>query len=269
MRRLFYNVLAIASWSSPLAADEKLDRLMQAMQLQEVIEIIGKEGREQGEVLIDTVLDGNGDSYFQAEVEDIYDPVWMHDQMIRTVGEYLNEGQIEQATVFFESELGQTIISLENSARMALMDDAIDDMARQAYRQFDRETEFYLLIDEYVHVNDLIEQNVQGSLSADYNFFLGISNSQGFPMENDLLLNQLMEQKGEVAVETESWVYSFLLLAYQPLSKAQMRENIAFSRTETGQALNEALFKGFDFMIDGIYYRLGEAVARAIDSSEL
>ncbi len=46
-------------------------------------------------------------------------------------------------------------------------------------------------------------------------------------------------------------------------------KNIAFSRTETGQALNEALFQGFDYMIDAISYRMGEAVARAMDASDL
>ena len=269
MRLLACAITALAFMSAPLAANEGVERLMQVMQLPEFVDIIGQEGRVYGKELDETVLGGSGGSYFQAEVEDIYDPVWMRDQMTKAVGEHLSTGQIEQAILFFESDLGQVIISLENSARLALMDDAIDAMARQRYQQVDRNTEFFRLIDEYVQVNDLVEQNVRGSLSADYNFFLGMSYGQGLPVENDAVLNQLLAQKDEMTVETETWVYSFLLMAYQPLSKAQMRENIAFSRTQTGQALNEALFKAFDYTIDAISYRLGEAVARAIDASDL
>lgn len=64
-------------------------------------------------------------------------------------------------------------------------------------------------------------------------------------------------------------MYSFLLLAYKPLNESQMRENIAFSRTETGRALNLALFDGFDDMIDSISFQLGAAVAQALTASDL
>ena len=48
-----------------------------------------------------------------------------------------------------------------------------------------------------------------------------------------------------------------------------MRENIAFSRTETGRAVNEAFFDGFDKMYDHIYFQLGQAVSRALSASDL
>ncbi|KIC44375.1 50S ribosomal protein L21 [Ruegeria sp. ANG-S4] len=269
MRYLIASIVTFAFWAAPVIANEKVNRLMSAMQVQDVMEIMGKEGRAQGDELNRTVLNGMGGTFFRTQIEDIYDPVWMQDQMTATIGENMDDGQLEQAALFFESDLGQTIVSLENSARSALMDDAIDEMARDAYRQFDRDTSFFKLIDEYVHVNDLVEQNVQGSLSADFNFYLGMSSGQATPVDGDALLSHLLTQKSEVTEETETWIYSFLLMAYQPLSEAQMRENIAFSRTDTGRALNEALFLGFDDMIDAISYRLGEAVAHAMNASDL
>lgn len=269
MRFLVFVITVVCFWSSPSGANEPVERLMQAMHLADIVEIMGQEGLEQGKELDKTVLDGAGGVYFKSQVEDIYDPAWMRKSLTRSVGRGLSDAQLEQAALFFESKLGQTIVSLENSARQAMMDDAIDELARQTYRQVDRNTEYFKLIDEYVQVNDLIEQNVRGSLSADYNFFLGMSDNRGIPLDGDTMLSQLLGNKDEVTAETEAWIYSFLLMAYQPLSEAQMRENIAFSRTETGRALNEALFIGFDDMIDAISYRLGEAVGRAMTASEL
>ena len=80
---------------------------------------------------------------------------------------------------------------------------------------------------------------------------------------------QLLTEKDNVRRETETWLYSFLLMAYQPLTETQMRENTAFSRTETGRAVNEAFFVGFDRMYDEIYYRLGRAAFQVLNGSDL
>ncbi|MGI9369446.1 MAG: DUF2059 domain-containing protein, partial [Ruegeria sp.] len=182
---------------------------------------------------------------------------------------HLSKTQLEQAAIFFESELGQSIISLENSARRAMSDDAIEEMANATYEEIDKKSGYFALVDEYIQVNDLIEQNVQSSISADFNFIRGIADGQGSTSDDRALLSQLLEQKDTTANNTKTWLYSFLLLAYQPLSEAQMRENIAFSRTDTGRALNRALFDGFDDVYDGISYQLGLAVADAMQASDL
>ncbi len=269
MKPLATILTSLWLWITPVAADERAERLMRAMHVTDIVEIMGQEGLEQGRELDKAMLDGAGGTYFQAQIEEIYDADWMREKLTRSVDDNLSDTQLEQAALFFESKLGQTIVSLENSARLAMMDDAIDEVARQIYRQADRDTAFYKLVDEYVQVNDLIEQNVRGSLSADLNFFLGMSDNRGVQLDGDSMLSQLLDNTEEVTAETEAWIYSFLLMAYQPLSEAQMRENIAFSRTETGRALNEALFRGFDEMIDAISYRLGEAVGRAMSASDL
>ena len=76
-------------------------------------------------------------------------------------------------------------------------------------------------------------------------------------------------QTDSVTEDTRMWLYSFFLLAYKPLTDSQMRENIAFSRTETGKAINTALFESFNRMFDTIYYQLGQAVAQVLKGSDL
>lgn len=266
MRRVFLAI-AVVLWGVPLQADQKVDRLAQAMHLSHVMEILVQEGQGHREELDETLLDNTGGAFFESQVSDIYDPVWMQKQLTDAFEAGLSDAQLDQAILFFESDLGQTIVALENSARQAMSDQAIEDMAREAYDSVKRNTTRFELVDEYIQANDLIEKNVQGALSSDYSFFQGLDvDAQGDDQE---LLAELLSQKKSRAAETEAWLYSFLLMAYRPLDETQMRENIAFSRTETGGALNDALFDGFDRMFNDISFRMGRAVARTLRASDL
>lgn len=254
-------------WSVPVLANERVNRLAHAMKLDQVIELLIDEGMVYQRELEEDLLDGAGGPFFEAQVQKIYSHYWMKDRLTEAFAGGMTKEQLDQAIVFFESDLGQTIVSLENSARQAFGDEAIEEMAREVYENANQNGVFYDLVDEYIQANNLIDQNVQGSLSADYNFFLGLYGDT--IAENETVLDELLAQQETMTADTTTWLYSFLLLAYQPLTEAQMRENIAFSRTDTGQALNAALFVGFDEMFDGISFRLGEAVAQVLKSSDL
>ncbi|CUJ95541.1 hypothetical protein RUE5091_01552 [Ruegeria denitrificans] len=265
--RLVAAFLALFAWAVPLQAEEKIERLMQALQLDAVITILRDEGNLLGQDLQQTFLDDNGGPVFLDQVDRIYDADKMRSQVKEVFEEALTESQMERAILFFESDLGQDIISLELSARVAMADETIEEMAQDAYEQGDRSTELFRLVDEYIQVNNLIDENVQNSISADFNFFRGMTLGAG--ADDGELLAQLLEEKDSVTEDTRTWLYSFFLLAYKPLSDSQMRENIAFSRTETGRAINTALFESFDRMFDTIYYQLGLAVAQVLKGSDL
>ncbi len=267
--RVLATALCLTIWALPMAASERAERLMHAMHILDFMKILSEEGVAQGHAINESMLGSSGGAYFLAQVEDLYDPSTMHQQLSLSVGEMMSDVQLEQASIFFESELGQSIVSLENSARRAIADDAIEEMARSAYEQADREGMFFRLVDEYVQVNDLIEKNVQGTISADYSFYQGLASGQSALFDDASVLQELLSQHENTRAETTEWMYSFLLLAYQPLNESQMRENIAFSRTDAGRALNSALFMGFDEMLNGISYQLGQTVAQAMKASDL
>ena len=267
--RLLAAATALTLSGVPLAASAQVERLMQALQISEFMEILSEEGQAQGKTMNQSMLDGTGGSYFEVQIKELYDPVWMHEHFSKVIEIKMTEEQLEQAAIFFESELGQTIVSLEYSARRALADETIEQMARTEYEESDRRDTFFRLVDEYVQVNDLIERNVQGTLSSDFSFYRGLTNGQGRFSDEEAFLEELLSQQEETKAETIAWMYSFLLMAYRPLDESQMREIIAFSRTDTGQVLNNALFEGFDELIDNISFQLGTAVALALRASDL
>ncbi len=265
--RLFLAFAALFLWTMPLQAEEKVERLLQALHLDEVIEILQDEGGTMGQTLQESFLDNKGGQVFQNQVGRIYDADRMRRQVVDVFDQSLTDRELDRAILFYESDLGQTIVSLEITARIALADEAIEEMAQDAYENGDKDSELYRLVDEYIRINNLIEENVQNSISADYNFFRGMD--PGGEVDDAELLAQLLAQKDSMTEETQTWLYSFFLLAYQPLSDAQIRENIAFSRTETGRAINNALFESFDQMFDVIYFQLGQAVAQVLQGSDL
>ncbi|WP_420587134.1 DUF2059 domain-containing protein [Ruegeria sp.] len=265
--RWLAGLLALCLWVLPVQAEEKVDRLLRALQLDQVIDILQDEGTTLGADVQEVFLENKGGPVFLAEVERIYDAEFMHDQIRDVFQDTLTETQLDRAILFFESDLGQTITSLEISARAALADETIEEMAEDAYKNGDRSSETYRLVDEYIQINNLVDENVKNSISADFHFFRGMS--QGIGADEEELLAQLLDQKDRITEDTETWLYSFFLLAYRPLEDAEMRENIAFSRTETGKAINHALFESFDRMFDVIYFQLGQAVAGVLKSSEL
>lgn len=265
--RLIAAFATIFLWAMPLQAEEKVERLLQALQLDEVIDILRDEGSTLGEELQKTFLDDNGGPVFLAQVDRIYDAEAMRNQVYEVFEQNLTDSQLDRAILFFESELGQNIVSLEISARVAFSDEAIEEIAQETFKTGDRSTEFYRLVDEYISVNDLIDENVRNSISADFSFFRGMN--VGGEIDDADLLAQLLTQKDSMTDETRTWLFSFFLLAYQPLSDAEMRENIAFSRTETGRAVNDALFQSFGRMFDLIYFQMGQAVAQVLKGSDL
>ncbi len=264
---LFLSTLLILA--VPATAAEAVKRLANAMQMDEVVTILRDEGLANSADLAAEMLDGGGTSYFRSQVDQIYAADRMYEALSTSLEQTLSESQLEQAALFFESDVGQRIISLENSARRAYSDEAVEELARSNYEAIDRSSSFFLLVDEYIRANDLVDQNVSGSLSADFSFFRGLADGQNVSTDDRALLSELLSQKELTEEETTIWLYSFLLLAYQPLNDAEMRENIAFSRTETGRALNAALFEGFDQLYDGISYDLGLAIAQALSASDL
>ncbi|MEM7318114.1 MAG: DUF2059 domain-containing protein [Pseudomonadota bacterium] len=253
----------------PAASNELLDQLTTVMRLDDVASILRQEGLEHGRNLDADMLGNSGGAYFTSGVSDIYSTDRIKQTIHDALADNMSAEQMQESAVFFASDLGQTIISLENSARQAYADPVIEEMAVERWAALGNDAPRRVLIEEYVAVNDLIERNVDGTLSSDFSFFKGVASVRGVIRDDQMLLAELWEQRDTVRTETEAWIYGFLLMAYQPLSDQEMRENIDFSATDTGQVLNDALFHGFRRLYDEIYFDLGQAVAQAMFASEL
>ena len=120
-----------------------------------------------------------------------------------------------------------------------------------------------------IEVNDLIDHNVAGALSSNYRFYSGLRDAGGKKMSEGQILDEVWQQEEDIRKETIVWMDAFLYMAYGPLTDAELQGYIDFSETAAGQALNRALFVGFDSLYDLIYYEIGQAVAAELQATDL
>lgn len=258
-------------WAQP-TDETKVDQLLGALGMPDIIEIMREEGLSYGRTLAEDMIPGGPTEQWGMAVSTIYDTEMMYEEVSGAFGEAVAGDDIDAMLDFFTSAPGEKIINLEVSARRAMLDEAVEEASKEnaAIAMID-ETPRYLLVQEFVEVNDLIEANVVGSLNSSYAFYTGLIDGGAMPagVTAETALQNVWSQEPDVRSDTTEWVYSFLLMAYQPLSDAELEAYIAFSRTEAGQDMSGALFSAFDGMFDDISRGLGLASSRFMVSQEL
>ncbi len=251
-------------------AETSTEYLAQVLMLDEVTQILREEGLRYGDELNTDMLGQGGGQYFHDQVREIYDPESMQSVVFAALGNLLNEQETADSIAFFDTGLGQRILSLENAARVAMADPAIEEIARETYNDLlGTGNERLATVSRFIAVNDLIERNVASALNSNYQFFRGLAEAGGSRESEADILSDVWSQEAEIRDDTESWLFSFLLMAYRPLSDDELEAYYIYSETPAGQALNAALFAGFDSMYDLISYQLGQAVARAMGASDI
>lgn len=272
MVRQFAVMLALLWALIPTAAQADAERLARTLDLPAVLDVMRAEGLDYGADLDAGMLNGRGGPAWAAEVAEIYDVERMRAVVMPRFAAALEGHDTDAMIRFFASPLGRRIVRLEISAREAFLEEAVeeaarlrlDDMRADAAPRLDR-------IAAFIAAGDLIEANVAGGLNTSLAFWRGLEagGSLGRDMTEEDILAQVWGQEPEIRAETTDWLYSYLTLAYEPLSDAELEDYIAFSRSPAGQALNRALFAGFDAMFADVSRRLGLGAARLMAGQEL
>lgn len=252
------------------AATPEADNLTRVLRLNEIIAIMHDEGLDYASDLNDDMLGGQGGQHWNDSVKRLYDPDRMEATLRKSIADGMDNPQIAQAVAFFESEQGQRILTLEISARTAMFNPDIEEIARANYYDLAAGENAQLdAVSRFVDVNDLLERNVAGALTSNYQFYRGLVVGKALNLSEDEILADVWGQEQEIYDDTKGWLYGFLLLAYRPLTLDELEEYITFSDGAAGQALNQALFDGFDIMYNAISYELGITVARALKANDI
>ena len=267
---------AVSLFTAPLwaqSADEAaVDALLDALGMPQMVEIMREEGLAYGDTLAVEMLPSGPTDQWRMAVSAVYDTEMMYEEVRGAFAEAVAGDDIDAMLAFFTSQTGEKIVGLELSARRAYLDEAVEMASKEnaAIAMMD-ETPRFLMVQEFVDVNDLIEANVVGSLNSSYAFYTGLIDGGAMPagVTGETALQDVWAQEPEVRKDTTEWVYSFLLMAYQPLSDAELEAYIEFSRTDAGQDMTDALFAAFDGMFEDISRGLGLASARFMISQEL
>lgn len=175
-----------------------------------------------------------------------------------------------QAAEFYDAPLGRKLIGLELSARRAFLAPGAEEAAKAA-REAAEGSARLEAVRRLMARADLVDPNVQGALNASLAFSKGFAEGNGFdhPIDESMLIAMTAAREEELRAETVTWLESFLLLAYGPLSEAELSEYTAFSESPAGKALSAALFAGFDAMFERTAHDLGLAAAGLVRGTAL
>lgn len=254
------------------ADDQKADALFAALGMPELLQIMRIEGLEHGTDIAVQVLGDRGHTSWDGIVSTIYATEFMTQEIRAAFDEELQGCDMDAMLAFFTTEPGQTIISLEISARRAMLDPFVDATAKEAAAlAWADDAPRADLIAQIIAVNHLIDSNVAGALNANYAFTLGLMDGGALPssMTPDDALAQVWEQEPEIRRNTTEWLQAYLLLAFRPLPDDALAAYLEFSRSEPGRDLNNALSVAFEGLFSDISRALGLASARFITSEEL
>jgi hypothetical protein len=273
LRRFFLSLAASLTLAGTVVAQTgDADTLFDAVGLPEIVAVMREEGIEYGETIARDMFPSGMTPRWAERVSRIYDADTMVAEMRAAFVAALDGEDVAPMLDFYRSDLGQRIVTLEIGAREAMLDPTLDAASKTfAAEEAQADSPRYRLITEFITANDLIEANVVGGLNSNYAFVDAlVSGGATLPgVTADDLLADVWAQEDEIRASTTEWVYAFLLLAYAPLTDAELTELTAFSQTPEGQTLTAALFTAFDQMFMRVSRDLGAAASGFIISQDL
>lgn len=251
------------------ASEAELDRLFDALGTPELMDILRVEGLSQSDELRESMFPERTAGW-TAIASSIYETGRMEAEFRAAFDTELADTDVTPLLDFFDSDLGREIISLELSAREALLEGDVEEAAKEAYADLEsRDPERVAALEDFVHANDLIELNVAGALNASLAFYRGLADGGSFELTQDVILQDVWAQEPEIRAETEGWMLSYLAMAYEPLLSEELATYQDLSTSAAGRDLNRALFAGFDVVFNRISYSLGSAASRFMQGDDI
>lgn len=253
--------LAVALPSAVQALDA--GPLVEAMQIDQIVDVMRIEGLESGETMQQELLGGRGGERWADILAQIYDPARSQAEFAEALGKELDgqDALVARMLEFLATDPGRGIVTLEIEARRAMIDDAAEDAAKLRLEEMTADGDPRLDdLRRFAEVNELVEMNVAGALNTNLAFYRGMAEAGAMDgLSQEQMLADVWSQEGAIRGETEDWLYPYLALAYGPLTDADLRTYTEFSESEAGQRMNSAVFTAFDKVFARISYDIGEA----------
>ncbi|GLS88644.1 hypothetical protein GCM10010873_36180 [Cypionkella aquatica] len=257
-----------------LGPQPETSSLTQTLKIDALIAVMRSEGLANGKEMEADLFPGQGGAAWGVVLSRVYDTQRLHQIFDAALAKSLQNDPATQTAMreFFSAPLGQRILALEIDARKTLLDDKATAAAAAIWgRALNAKTPRAAQINRFAEVNDLVESNVMGAMNGNLAFYRGMNAAGAFPqpMPEDDMLADVWGQENDVRRDTVEWLYPFLMLAYQPLSDAELEQYIAFSTTPEGQKANAAVFTAFDAMFVQVSKELGQSAGRLMAGQDI
>ncbi|MEM8692604.1 MAG: hypothetical protein AAGG57_12050 [Pseudomonadota bacterium] len=264
MHRITLTCLLIF-WSGGALAQDHVDRLITAMRVPELVEIISKEGMQGAKDLDADMLGGAGGAVWLQQARQIYSPMRLKALISSHLSDHYIGTDVEAALLFLESDLGQWIVQLEVDARIAIMDPDVEAAARRIAE----ENPPPMHVTRYIEINDLVELNVQNALQSDLRFAQGLVAGGMEGLSEEDMLSDTWASEPAYRADIVSWLQAYVTLALSPMEDQDIETYLAFCETDVGQRLNRAIFRAYGAAYEDVSFALGQAAALFLTEDEI
>ena len=267
--RFVLAMAAVIAWAFPAwAGADRIQELYDLMHVRTAVEIMAEEGMFYALDSEEVLFDGPAAGDWGAALTAVYDPDRLEGIVRAGFEQGLAGADLTPLIAFFDTPTGQKVVALELSARRAFLARDVEQMARETWRQNPTGLAHSAAISRYIEVNDLIERNVTGSMNANMRFLRAFNAGNTDLSESDIL-SDIWAEEDRMRADTVEWMNAFLSMAYAPLEADEMQANLELWQSQAGQALNNALFLGFDRMFEQVSEELGMVAAGILTQQEL
>jgi hypothetical protein len=273
--------VAIAGWVALVVAaparagGEVAEALADALGLDRMVEVVGREGEQNGADLAAELFPGAPSGRWTAEIGRIHDRARLRAEVRAAFARVVAEDEeTARAVLDILSEPAMArIVERELAAREIIGEPEVEDLAALAFAELQAAGDPLLgTIERFVAANDLVERNVMGAMNASLAFYRGVAEGGGMPgaaMTETEMLAEVQGQEEAMREEIEGWIYPFLVLAYRDLPTDDLEAYVEFASTPEGQFLNRILFDVFDALFERLSHETGRAAGRFLASSDL
>ncbi|MGL4311267.1 MAG: DUF2059 domain-containing protein [Paracoccaceae bacterium] len=256
----------------PALTDAEMAAFSGALRLPELMDVMRAEGLKSGAGIAESMFPEEGGDGWRRALEEIYAPDRLANDVNSALARELNATDAAAIIAYFETEPGRAILEQELAARKAMLEPEVEEASHRRLDELRLEEATRLgLIGDYITANDLITLNVTSAMNSSLAFSMGLYRSGKLPydMSDSEIAAEAWAQEPALREETVDWLYAYLVMAYEPIPEADLRDYIAFSESPAGQALNRAMFEAFGAVYKDISTELGARAANYMAGEEI
>ena len=267
--RLSRNIIIIIFCACFAKADAISD-LYDALLMDRVNEIIRVEGIRDAQGTGEAYLSANSVERFVDQAKSVYKLDSMEKEFKRLLTENLSTSDANEILLFYRRPIGKLASELEVSARVAISETEIEEMAKTKLKEAKALKNTRLdEIESVIKTLELVEQNLIGAYAAQFAFMYELSKLGVLELSRQEMIDIITNDEEKLKGEILEWLMAFSHMAYAPMSDEQFSVYNDFSKSDLGIALNKALFSVYNEMAKDQSQSLANILGEFMKSEDL
>ena len=235
-----------------------------------VNEIIRVEGIRDAQGTGEAYLSANSVERFVDQAKSVYKLDSMEKEFKRLLTENLSTSDANEILLFYRRPIGKLASELEVSARVAISETEIEEMAKTMLKEAKVLKNTRLdEIESVIKTLELVEQNLIGAYAAQFAFMYELSKLGVLELSRQEMIDIITNDEEKLKGEILEWLMAFSHMAYAPMSDEQFSVYNDFSKSDLGIALNKALFSVYNEMAKDQSQSLANILGEFMKSEDL